>query len=43
MNLTFPTNWIWWLTILLATGAVSGAAEVIIYRLVDLRDIELDH
>jgi hypothetical protein len=43
VNLTFPTNWIWWVTIIVGTLVVSGAAEVLIYYLVDLRDIKLDH
>ncbi len=40
VNQAFPTNWVWWLTILLATLIVSVAAEFVIYQLRDKRDIE---
>ncbi|KAG2482333.1 hypothetical protein HYH03_018721 [Edaphochlamys debaryana] len=42
VNQAFPVNWIWWVTLLLATLAVALAAEFINYRLIDLREIELD-
>lgn len=41
MNQAFPVNWIWWLTILLATLLVSVTAEFVNYFLRDMREIEL--
>ncbi|KAG2434008.1 hypothetical protein HYH02_012468 [Chlamydomonas schloesseri] len=43
VNQAFPVNWIWWLTILLATLLISVAAEFVNYYLRDMREIELDH
>eukprot|EP00798_Chlamydomonas_sp_ICE-L_P021347 gene21347-28282_t len=40
VNQDFPTNWIWWVTILLASALLSGVAEVMNYYLIDMRDIE---
>ncbi|GFH06472.1 uncharacterized protein HaLaN_01110 [Haematococcus lacustris] len=42
VNLTFPTNWIWWATLLLGSLLLSIIAEIVIYRLRDLREIALD-
>lgn len=41
VNQAFPVNWIWWLTILLASALLSLAAEVVNYYLLDMRDIQL--
>ncbi|PNG99018.1 hypothetical protein TSOC_015213, partial [Tetrabaena socialis] len=41
VNQAFPVNWIWWLTLLLASALVSVAAEFVIYHLRDMRDIQL--
>uniref|UniRef100_A0A6U2HSI1 Protein SYS1 homolog n=1 Tax=Chlamydomonas euryale TaxID=1486919 RepID=A0A6U2HSI1_9CHLO len=43
VNLAFPTNWIWWVTLLLAAILVSLASEFVIYYLIEMRDIEMDH
>jgi len=43
VNQQFPVNWIWWVTLIIATILVSLAAEFAIYFLKDLKDIELDH
>jgi hypothetical protein len=40
---TFPTNWIWWATLLPCTAIAAAASEVLIYRLKDMRDIQLNH
>lgn len=42
VNQAFPVNWIWWLTILLASALLSLAAEVVNYYLLDMRDIQLE-
>jgi len=36
----FPVSWVWWVTVLLSTLAVSIASELMCYFLHDLRDIE---
>ncbi len=36
-------NWIWWVTIIIASALLSLAAEFVNYWLVDMREIELDH
>jgi len=38
----FPVNWIWWVTISIASLVVSVAAELAIYLFKDLQDIELE-
>eukprot|EP00200_Dunaliella_tertiolecta_P001440 CAMPEP_0202349856 /NCGR_PEP_ID=MMETSP1126-20121109/7169_1 /ASSEMBLY_ACC=CAM_ASM_000457 /TAXON_ID=3047 /ORGANISM="Dunaliella tertiolecta, Strain CCMP1320" /LENGTH=100 /DNA_ID=CAMNT_0048941727 /DNA_START=646 /DNA_END=948 /DNA_ORIENTATION=- len=43
VNQQFPVNWIWWVTLIIATILVSVAAEFAIYFLRDLKEIELDH
>mmetsp|Transcript_27754 Transcript_27754/g.70752 ORF Transcript_27754/g.70752 Transcript_27754/m.70752 type:complete len:154 (-) Transcript_27754:889-1350(-) len=43
VNQAFPVNWIWWVTLIIANIAVSLTSELLIYRLRDLRDIELNH
>ncbi len=43
VNQAFPVNWIWWVTLIVATLLVSLTAEVLIYRLRELKDIELGH
>mmetsp|Transcript_25251 Transcript_25251/g.50651 ORF Transcript_25251/g.50651 Transcript_25251/m.50651 type:complete len:161 (-) Transcript_25251:97-579(-) len=35
-----PTNWVWWLTLLLCTAIVACASELMCYFLHDLREIE---
>mmetsp|Transcript_72846 Transcript_72846/g.147386 ORF Transcript_72846/g.147386 Transcript_72846/m.147386 type:complete len:154 (+) Transcript_72846:245-706(+) len=43
VNLAFPTNWIWWVTLIIVAALVSVAAEFVIYWLIEMRDIEMDH
>lgn len=42
IQMQFPTNWVWWITLLIATGTTSVLAEPMNYYLVDMREIELD-
>ena len=42
IQMQFPTNWIWWITILIAAGTTSLLAEPLNYFLVDMREIELE-
>mmetsp|Transcript_24904 Transcript_24904/g.41014 ORF Transcript_24904/g.41014 Transcript_24904/m.41014 type:complete len:150 (-) Transcript_24904:215-664(-) len=39
---SFPTNWIWWVTIVIATFLLSTLGEFACYRLRDLREIVLE-
>ncbi|KXZ43448.1 hypothetical protein GPECTOR_90g535 [Gonium pectorale] len=41
VNQAFPTNWIWWFTMLLASALLTVAAEVTNYWLRDMREIKL--
>ncbi|EFJ46786.1 hypothetical protein VOLCADRAFT_92949 [Volvox carteri f. nagariensis] len=41
INQAFPVNWIWWLTILLASIILSVVSEVVNYYLRDMREIAL--
>ncbi|GLI63645.1 hypothetical protein VaNZ11_006643 [Volvox africanus] len=43
INQAFPVNWIWWLTILLASFILSVVSEVVNYYLRDMREIALDN
>lgn len=43
VNQAFPVNWVWWLTIIVASGVVSVVAEFVNYFLRDMREIKLDH
>ena len=38
---SFPTNWIWWVTITLATFTLSSLGEIINYRR-EMQDIVMD-
>jgi uncharacterized membrane protein (DUF106 family) len=42
IQMQFPTNWTWWVTILVAAAVTSLLAEPMNYYLVDMREIELD-
>jgi hypothetical protein len=43
VNQAFPVNWIWWVTLIIANGVLSLVAEVAIYYLHDMRDIQLEN
>mmetsp|Transcript_31084 Transcript_31084/g.101313 ORF Transcript_31084/g.101313 Transcript_31084/m.101313 type:complete len:168 (+) Transcript_31084:1563-2066(+) len=43
VNVAFPTNWIWWVTLAGSTFLLSTGGELSIYYLHDMREIELDH
>jgi hypothetical protein len=36
----FPTNWVWWVVMIVVNLGAMGLGEVLHYRLVDLRDIK---
>lgn len=42
-NQVFPTNWIWWVTIILANALLSLASEFAIYYLRDMQEIAVEH
>lgn len=39
-TLAFPTNWSWWVTLIVSTVVVVLSSTYVTYRLHDLRDIE---
>ena len=39
----FPTNWIWWVTVLPLAAGVSLASEYSVYKFRELADIKVDH
>ena len=39
----FPLNWIWWATGLLSSACAAVAGELLVYYIIDLRDIDLDN
>lgn len=41
--LSFPVNWIWWVTAVVGNVAAAGAAELSCYYLRDMRSIKVDH
>lgn len=41
VNQAFPVNWIWWITIVLSTAAVSLVSEFVIHKFREMRDIAL--
>jgi len=41
VNLQFPLNWIWWVTMAVATFALSSLSEICIYYLHDMKEIAL--
>ena len=43
VTLSFPTNWIWWVTVGLGTFLLSSMAEMSCYYLRDMRSIKVDH
>jgi hypothetical protein len=43
VNVKFPVNWIWWVTLIVANILVAVAAEFVIYFLKDMQEIQLDH
>mmetsp|Transcript_28827 Transcript_28827/g.81217 ORF Transcript_28827/g.81217 Transcript_28827/m.81217 type:complete len:155 (+) Transcript_28827:197-661(+) len=42
-TLSFPTNWIWWVTLILLTLLLWIVGQLTVYKLHDLRDIRLDN
>lgn len=43
VNQAFPVNWIWWITLIIASAVISVASEFTIYYLQDMREIKLDN
>ena len=43
VTLDFPTNWIWWVTLLGCTFLMSSGGELSIYYLKDMKEIDVDH
>lgn len=43
VNQAFPTNWVWWITLLIANLLLAVASEFAIYYAIEGRDIKLDH
>lgn len=43
VNLQFPVNWIWWVTMAVSTFALSSLSEISIYYLHDMKEIALEH
>jgi hypothetical protein len=41
VNLQFPLNWIWWVTMAVTTFALSSLSEICIYYLHDMKEIAL--
>jgi len=39
----FPLNWIWWVTSLLSSLCAAVAGELLVYYVIDMRDIDLDN
>lgn len=43
VNTSFPTNYIWWVTIIIATIIVMILSELATYFLHDMREIKVEH
>lgn len=43
VTLSFPVNWIWWVTIIVCTAMLCTLGELSIYFFRDLKDIDVDH
>ena len=43
VSLGFPTQWVWWVTMVAGTLVMGGLGELSCYYIRDMRDIELDH
>ena len=41
--LSFPVNWIWWVTAILGHAAAAATAELSCYYLRDMRSIKVEH
>eukprot|EP00002_Diphylleia_rotans_P012172 TRINITY_DN2380_c0_g1_i1.p1 TRINITY_DN2380_c0_g1~~TRINITY_DN2380_c0_g1_i1.p1 ORF type:complete len:149 (-),score=35.99 TRINITY_DN2380_c0_g1_i1:249-695(-) len=39
----FPTNWVWWVTVIISTFILSSLGELTCYYLRDMKEIPLDH
>lgn len=40
---SFPTGWVWWVTLVVGTIVVGGFGELFHYKFRDLREIDVDH
>jgi uncharacterized membrane protein HdeD (DUF308 family) len=43
ITVSFPVNWVWWITVIIGTFLLSTGAEMSCYYLRDMRSIKVDH